>query len=117
MNRLFPTISVCLLLSSSSCTHAPFFDNSTDADSAEEAQAQVQRAISSALDEGQITLGMPMKDVRGVWGSPVRIETAGDPGRGNQKWVYYTGISSLEEQPDRTVYFENGRVVGWDRSR
>ena len=61
-----------------------------------------------------VSYGMDMNDVTSVWGDPASVDTAGDPRDGNQRWVYYSGLSSRYGMGSkRTVYFENGHVVGW----
>lgn len=63
-----------------------------------------------------ISYGMDMNDVTSVWGEPGSIESAGDSSDGNQRWTYYSGLSSRYGLGDkRIVYFENGRVVGWKK--
>jgi hypothetical protein len=60
-----------------------------------------------------IFLGMEMRDVRDIWGIPLDIESAGDPRSGNQRWVY-PGSLEWVSYGKRLVYFEAGRVVGWE---
>ena len=60
-----------------------------------------------------VFLGMGMRDVQGVWGSPDRIQIAGDPQYRNQRWVYTEATPVGHAQ--RVVYFEDGEVVGWER--
>jgi len=74
--------------------------------------------IERGRNYGDIVLGMGTHDVVQAWGEPRDVETAGDPRHGNQRWVYYDGISSRWGLgSSRTVYFENGKVVGWQRDR
>lgn len=64
-----------------------------------------------------IEAGMGMEDVEAVWGAPTHVDTAGDPRDGNQRWVYYSGLSSRYGLgTKKTVYFESGRVAGWKRA-
>lgn len=71
-----------------------------------------QRLISSQ----DIAIGMPHSFVRQSWGSPQSIEASGNPKLKNEKWLYSKSITG----PDgarferRTVYFEGGRVTGWE---
>jgi uncharacterized protein YceK len=61
-----------------------------------------------------ISYGMSMEDVRDTWGEPSRVDTAGDWSRGNERWIYYLGLSDYPDLGSkRTVYFTNGRVSAW----
>jgi hypothetical protein len=63
-----------------------------------------------------ISYGMAMEDVASIWGRPTHVDAAGTTQDGNQRWVYFSGLSSRYGLGSkRTVYFENGRVVGWKR--
>jgi hypothetical protein len=76
-------------------------------------RSRIQNAISS----GDLVMGMRMSDVRNAWGAPREIETAGNPRAGNQLWIYRNGLSASNGfGSTRNVYFEGGRVVGWDGS-
>ncbi|MFW5887635.1 MAG: hypothetical protein ACOCUH_02440 [Bacteriovoracia bacterium] len=56
----------------------------------------------------QIALGMRKDKVQRIWGSPERIEVAGNPAHENERWVYVrNGRPSM-------VYFERGKVEGWN---
>ena len=85
--------------------------NPSDTGDAHSANERIERAMK----EQQITLGMRMHEVRYLWGTPQEVETAGDPSMGNQRWVYYTGLSSKWSLgSSRVIYFEEGRVAGWE---
>lgn len=56
-----------------------------------------------------IAWGMEMKQVSNSWGEPGDVHVAGDPREKNEKWVYREGLNQT-----RIVYFENGRVSGWE---
>lgn len=61
-----------------------------------------------------IALGMGMAEVVQVWGEPSDVETAGDTRNGNQRWTYFSGITSRWGLgARRVVYFESGQVSGW----
>ena len=71
--------------------------------------------IREAVAYRELVPGMEMSQVRSVMGEPYDIETAGDPGRGNQRWIYPLGLSGrfgLGSQ--RMLYFEDGKLVGWE---
>ncbi len=74
---------------------------------------------SSASDQSpELTLGMSMRRVRGLWGEPQEVETSGDSPQGNQRWIYFEGLSSrYSMRTSRVVYFEQGYVAGWESAR
>ena len=83
-----------------------------DADEIAEAQARATERLQTARENRDVVLDMPMQDVHEAWGEPRDIETAGEAAAGNQRWTYLDGISKLGRV--RMVYFERGKVVGWD---
>lgn len=85
----------------------------------EEARVEVRNAQAIAIDSARLSddlvLGMDMNDVRSVWGAPREVQTAGDPRHGNQRWIYPNGLySAAGVGSARVVYFEAGRVAGWE---
>jgi hypothetical protein len=63
-----------------------------------------------------ISYGMAMEEVEAVWGEPSAVDSAGDSRDGNQRWTYYSGLSSRYGLGSkRIVYFENGKVAGWKK--
>lgn len=68
------------------------------------------------IQNGDIGLGMPMDYVKQAWGEPQAIEVSGNPAFRNERWRYVRQISTSDgfRQEKRFVYFENGRVAGWD---
>jgi hypothetical protein len=60
-----------------------------------------------------VVLGMPMRDVRNLWGNPVEVDPAGDTAHGNERWIYREGFSNVGLESSRVLYFENGRLAGW----
>jgi hypothetical protein len=63
-----------------------------------------------------IAMGMSRSEVRRIWGSPVEVETAGQPSDGNFRWIY--PLSTFRSIGDtRIVTFENGEVAGWETVR
>lgn len=80
-------------------------------------RAQAPQADMKILIESQdIALGMPQEYVRKAWGDPVSVETSGNPLYKNERWKYQKQTSSPSgyRKEIRTVYFEGGRVVGWE---
>lgn len=78
------------------------------------AESEANARIDRAMMLGQIVTGMKKEQVQAIWGEPAEVETAGDFHEGNQRWVYRDGVSTRWGlKPSRQVYFEHGRVVGW----
>lgn len=74
---------------------------------------------SSARDSEEavardIALGMNRFEVSRLWGDPREVQPSGNPEYGNERWLYWNGLSYLSSE--KVVYFENGRVVGWNVS-
>ena len=61
-----------------------------------------------AIKKRQLFVGMTKGAVRRSWGSPERVEYAGNPQMQNEKWTFYHGRSR------KNVFFESGIVQGWD---
>jgi len=78
-----------------------------------EEQKLFRERITEAINYQDLILGMNMDEVRAAWGEPREVEMAGDPRQGNHRWLYFNGLSLLGR---KIVYFENGRVAGWDTS-
>lgn len=72
--------------------------------------------IQELIDINDITTGMTRQAVRDSWGEPEAVEVAGNPLYGNERWSYSEQIGSSEgfQTERRTIYFEQGRVVGWE---
>ncbi len=72
--------------------------------------------MKTMIITGDIAIGMPMDYVLKAWGTPQARETSGHPLFKNEKWKYLKQISTREgyKQEKRLVYFEGGRVVGWE---
>lgn len=73
-------------------------------------------AVASAIEKKDIALGMNESAVRESWGDPDIIEVAGDSVYGYERWRYKRIISGNDgyQKELRSVYFEGGRVVGWE---
>lgn len=80
----------------------------------ERLSAETQQLIS----EQDVALGMTRQAVRQSWGEPDGVEVAGNPIYGNERWSYTHTTASTEgfNAEKRTIYFESGVVVGWDRN-
>ena len=72
--------------------------------------------IQKAIEEGDIMYGMGRDAVRKAWGDPEAVEVAGNPDFGNERWVYsdFEGSSDGYQKEERFIYFERGKVVGWE---
>ncbi len=72
--------------------------------------------VKQALQEGDISIGMPQEFVRKAWGEPQDKQASGNPLYKNEKWRYTRHVSSSEgyRKETRHVYFEGGKVVGWE---
>jgi hypothetical protein len=74
---------------------------------------QRSRAITpfermSALRTSRIMMGMSKDDVAQSFGRPLRVEIAGNPSYENERWVYTRNGAT------KYVYFESGKVEGWE---
>lgn len=73
--------------------------------------------VAKIIESNDIALGMHQKAVMESWGDPDAVEVAGDPVYGFERWKYNRYVSGSEgyEKETRIVYFEGGRVVGWEK--
>lgn len=72
--------------------------------------------VAELIEKNDVMVGMTPKAVQESWGDPDAIEVAGNPIYGNERWRYNRYVSSDEgyQQQTRIIYFESGRVVGWE---
>ncbi|MCX7977417.1 MAG: outer membrane protein assembly factor BamE [Bdellovibrionaceae bacterium] len=77
---------------------------------------QVDPEMEKIVNEGDIAIGMTTELVRRAWGDPTTVEVSGNPIYRNERWKYIRNVPSSEgyRTEKRIVYFEAGRVVGWD---
>lgn len=75
--------------------------------------------VQQLIDENDIAAGMTKQAVRESWGAPDGVEVAGNPMYGNEQWHYTEQVTSSEGYmtEKRVVYFEGGRVVGWETAK
>lgn len=73
--------------------------------------------VAKTIESNDIALGMSQKGVTESWGDPDMVETAGNALYGFERWKYNRYITGDEgyKKEMRIVYFEGGRVVGWER--
>lgn len=80
-------------------------------------RAQAPQAGMKDLIENQdVAVGMQQDYVRKSWGEPLAIEVSGNPIYKNERWKYQRQVSTAQgfRKETRFVYFEGGRVVGWE---
>jgi hypothetical protein len=79
-------------------------------------EAAYPENVAKTIEAQDIALGMSRKAVRESWGDPDFVENAGDPMYGYERWNYhrFTPGSDGYQKENRIVYFESGRVVGWE---
>lgn len=78
--------------------------------------AQVTTEMKELVEAQDITLGMPQTLVKKSWGEPDVVEVSGNPAFRNERWRYnkYVSTSDGYKPEKKVVYFEGGRVVGWE---
>ena len=78
--------------------------------------ASIQKLYSEIVDGQDIAIGMPQNLVRKSWGEPDVVEVSGNANFKNERWHYNRYISSANgyKPEKKLVYFEGGRVVGWE---
>lgn len=79
-------------------------------------RAKNLKDFSDVMEAQDIAMGMPADYVKRSWGEPDGIEVSGNPIYKNERWKYLKQISTPQgyRQEKRQVYFEGGRVVGWE---
>jgi hypothetical protein len=72
--------------------------------------------MQELADAQDIALGMPQTLVKKAWGEPTQVDVSGSPEFKNERWRYSKLISTPDgyKPEKKTVYFEGGRVVGWE---
>ena len=81
------------------------------------ARTQAPKQEMKRMVEAQdIAVGMPQEYVKKSWGDPIVVEVSGNPLYRNERWKYqrYTSTPEGFRKETRFVYFEGGRVVGWE---
>jgi hypothetical protein len=79
-------------------------------------RAKDLKNFDDVVEAQDIALGMPADYVKKSWGDPDNIEISGNPIYKNERWQYNRQVSTPlgYKQEKRLVYFEGGRVVGWE---
>ncbi|AFY00468.1 hypothetical protein [Bdellovibrio bacteriovorus] len=75
-----------------------------------------QEEMKGLIESQDIAVGMPQDYVKRSWGDPMSVEVSGNPLYKNERWKYQKFVSAPEgyRKETRFVYFEGGRVVGWE---
>ena len=90
-------------------------DDSVELDGSNEIADLEAIRLSAAKARRDVVTGMSSDEVRAIWGEPREVEHAELPGSGNERWTYYEGLSSRWSlSTARVIYFESGRVAGWE---
>ncbi len=73
--------------------------------------------IVEVIEKKDIFLGMSQDWVKKSWGQPELVDVAGNPIYKNERWRYKKYVPSSEgfKLQKRLVYFEGGKVVGWEQ--
>ena len=68
------------------------------------------------IESQDIAVGMSQDIVRRSWGEPSAIDISGNPVYKNERWKYVRELptSNGYKRERRYVYFEGGKVVGWE---
>jgi hypothetical protein len=79
-------------------------------------RAKDLKNFDDVVESQDIAIGMPADYVKKSWGEPTDIESSGNPIYKNERWQYLKQVSTPQgyKQEKRLVYFEGGRVVGWE---
>lgn len=79
-------------------------------------RAKDLKNFDDVVEAQDIALGMPADYVKKSWGEPNQVEASGNPIYKNERWQYNKQVSTPlgYKQEKRLVFFEGGRVVGWE---
>jgi hypothetical protein len=73
-------------------------------------------SMKELVDAQDIAVGMPEALVKKAWGDPESVEVSGNPQFHNFRWHYNRYVSTPDgyKKERKVVYFEGGKVVGWE---
>jgi hypothetical protein len=76
----------------------------------------VTDSMKDLVDAQDIAVGMPEALVKKSWGEPETVEVSGNPQFRNFRWHYNRYVSTPDgyKKERKVVYFEGGKVVGWE---
>jgi hypothetical protein len=79
-------------------------------------ETKFDQPTSALIESNDVGKGMSRGAVKQSWGEPDLVESAGNPMYGNERWVYNKLMSTQDgyKNERRIIYFESGRVVGWE---
>lgn len=79
-------------------------------------QESLYESAADSGSEDHLRLGMPKNRVKRTLGLPSQVEVAGNPKYGNERWIYERSVPTLQGyyKERRVMYFEGGRLVGWE---
>ncbi len=79
-------------------------------------ETRFDQPTTGLIDNNDVGRGMSRFAVKQSWGEPDAIEVAGNTLYGNERWKYTKQVSTDDgyKIETRIVYFESGRVVGWE---
>jgi hypothetical protein len=96
-----------------SFTRSPAAAVANDEDSFERGSARTKMGkVQEAIEASDVIPGMTRSQVIQSWGEPMVREFAGKEDSGHERWTYGTRRS---QRGETFLFFENGRVVGWQR--
>jgi hypothetical protein len=74
------------------------------------------KKFTELVEAQDIAMGMSTDLVKKSWGEPESVETSGNELYRNERWRYTRDIATPNgyRRERRFVYFEGGRVVGWE---
>jgi hypothetical protein len=77
---------------------------------------RIKNQMKELVEAQDIAVGMPEDLVKKSWGDPEGVDVSGNPKFKNQRWRYQKFVSTQDgyRQEKKTVYFEGGKVVGWE---
>ncbi len=77
------------------------------------------REVASLIEKNDIAIGMNRLAVKDSWGDPDVLEIAGNVSSGNERWKFIESIATSDgfKVQERIVYFERGKVVGWQTKK
>lgn len=77
---------------------------------------EVANNMHDLVEAQDIAVGMPQSLVKKSWGDPESVEVSGNPQFRNERWRYSKYVSTNDgyKLEKKLVYFEAGKVVGWE---
>lgn len=75
------------------------------------------RDVASLIEQNDVAVGMDKQAVLESWGDPEIVERAGRNDGAAERWLYNEFVPTPEgyQQETRILYFERGRLVGWEK--